>query len=410
MIDIDEVEHLSQEIAELRSQCAQYRQQLELMQHHHHQMSMLLSLVEVMSSELDLKTLLQKMVVSAVELLSARQGAIGLVDEERKAVRHQALYNLPVELLEVDFKEYVGISGQVYALKRPVIVRNYGQSVQIPIDSDQMRQIKAAVSVPIWWQERLIGVFSIGSDDPQRVFEEGDVEVLSIFAKHAAIAIENARLYAEADRLAQLEERNRIARELHDSVTQSLFTMVLMADAVRNFIYTGHPNAGPTSTLLYQAARDTLTEMRALIYELRPAALEGEGLITALRKLANAIQTRHGLPIEVRQQGIRRLGQEHEDALYRIAQEALYNVVKHAQASRAAIELHLADDEARLIVMDDGIGLQSQHLPAGPVEVITGSGLGLATMRERAEQLGGKLLIGPASGQGFQVQARIPLG
>lgn len=405
----DENGRLEQEIAQLRARCEQYEQELAMMRQHHHQMSMLLSLVEVMSSELDLKTLLQKMVVSAVELLSAQQGAIGLVDEERQAVRHQALYNLPVELLDVDFKENVGISGRVYACKRPVIVRNYGQSVQIPIDSDRMRQIRAAVSVPIWWQERLIGVFSIGSNDPRRVFDEADVEVLSLFAKHAAIAIENARLYAEADRLAQLEERNRIARELHDSVTQSLFTTMLMADAVRNFIHTRHPNAGPTSDLLYQATRDTLTEMRALIYELRPAALEGEGLITALRKLANAMQTRHSLPIEVRQQGIRRLGQEQEDALYRIAQEALYNVVKHAQASKAAIELHLTDHEARLVVIDDGIGLQSQHLLTGQLEVINSSGLGFASMRERAEQLGGNLSIGPASGQGLQVQARIPL-
>ena len=407
---LDENERLEHEIAELRVRCDQYEQKLAVIEHHHHQMSMLLSLVEVMSSELDLKMLLQKMAVSAVELLSAKQGAIGLVDEGRQAVRHQALYNLPVELLDIDFKENVGISGQVYALKRPIIARNYGRSVQIPIDSDQMRQIKAAVSVPIWWQERLIGVFSIGSSDPQRVFGKRDVEVLTVFAKHAAVAIENARLYAKADRLAHLEERNRIVRELHDSVTQSLFTVVLMADAVRNFLHTDHEQqVVSTVELLYQIARDTLTEMRALIYELRPAALEGEGLITALRKLADAMQTRHGLPIEVRQQGVRRLTPKQEEGLYRIAQEALYNVVKHAQAKRAAVELHLVDDEVRLIVVDNGVGLQYQSSVLGQVERINRGGLGFTTMRERAEQLGGKLSIGPATGQGLQVQARIPM-
>lgn len=397
------------EIKQLKSECDQYKNKLAEMERDQRQMRMLLSLVEVISSELDLKTLLQKMIVSAVELLGAEQGAIGLVDEQRQAVRHQALYNLPEELFEVEFKENVGISGQVYALKRPVIVQDYGHDVQIPIDSDRMRRIKAAICVPIWWQERLIGVFSIGTNNPERIFAERDVEVLCVFAKHAAVAIENARLYGEADRLAQLEERNRLARELHDSVTQSLFTIVLMADAVRNFVYTGHERAAPTTELLYQAARDTLTEMRALIYELRPAALEGEGLITALRKLASAFQTRHGLPIEVRQYGARPLSQTQEEALFRIAQEALYNVVKHAQASRAAIELHLADDLVRLIVEDNGVGLQGQDAPSDDLRQLGSSGLGFSTMRERAEQLGGQFSLNPTLGRGLQVRVSLPL-
>lgn len=408
-MDSDEIGHLYQENIELRARCEQYQQELAEMQQNHYQMSMLLSLIEVISSELELKTLLQKMIASAVELLNAEHGAIGLVDEERQAVRHQALYNLPVELFEVDFKENVGISGQVYALKHPVIVRDYGQSVQLPISNNHtMRQIKAAVSVPIWWQQRLIGVFSIGAHNPDRIFDERDVEVLCVFAKHAAVAIENARLYADADRLAQLEERNRIARELHDSVTQSLFTIVLMADALRNLIHTGHEQAAPTVELLYQAAHDTLTEMRALIYELRPAALEGEGLITALRKLAGAIQTRHGLPVEVRQFGIQHLNQAQEEALYRIAQEALYNVIKHAQAGRAEVELHMADNEVCLIVRDNGVGLQPQDSRPGQAKHLGSGGLGFSTMRERAEQLGGRFFVNPAPGRGLQVRVHLP--
>lgn len=373
------------------------------------QMNTLLSLVEAMSSELDLKPLLQKMTVSAVELLGAEQGAIGLVDEARRAIRHQALHNLPEALFEIDFAEGVGISGQVYACKRPVIVRDYGHQVQLPLDDERMRRIKAAVSVPIWWQSRLIGVFSIGTCAPDRVFDEHDVEALSLFARHAAIAIANARLYAEAGRVAHLEERNRIARELHDSVTQSLFTIVLMADAVRNFLRTGQEDPAPTAELLYQAARDALTEMRALIYELRPAALEGEGLITALRKLAGAVQTRHRLAVEVRQHGVRRLAPEQEEALFRIAQEALANVVKHAHASRAVVELRLMESEALLTVTDDGIGLRHLVSPASPAKQPASSGLGLISMRERVEQLQGCLTVSPAPNRGTQVQARVPL-
>ena len=352
-------------IDELASQLARRDRQIAGMERSLQQLNTLLSLIEALSSELDLDPLLRKMVVNAVELLGAEQGAIGLVDEERHAVRHKALHNLPQALLRIDFTEGVGISGQVYALRRPVIVNNYGRQVQLPLDDEAMRRIRSAVSVPIWWQGRMIGVFSIGTSSPRRVFDERDVEVLSLFAKHAAIAIENARLYGEAERLAHLNERHAIARELHDSVTQSLFTILLMADAARNYLRTGQEDPSVTVELLYQAARDALTEMRALIYQLRPAPLEGEGLITALRKLADATQARHGLSVEVRQAGLRRLPPEMEDALFRIAQEALHNAVKHAQAKRVVVELRLTEDEAALTVADDGGGFDPACPPRG---------------------------------------------
>ncbi|HBY98493.1 MAG: GAF domain-containing sensor histidine kinase [Ardenticatenaceae bacterium] len=405
----DEGAGLREQIRALTARLDRREHQLATMERDLRQLNTLLSLVEAMSSELDLKPLLQKMTVSAVELLGAQQGAIGLVDEARHAVRHQALYNLPEALFDIDFAEGVGISGQVYAVKCPVIVRDYGGQVQLPLDNDAMRRIKAAVSVPIWWQGRMIGVFSIGTYASDRVFDEHDVEVLALFAKHAAIAIQKARLYAEAGRLAHLEERHRIARELHDSVTQSLFTIVLMADAVRNFLRTGYEDPTTTAELLYQTARDALTEMRALIYELRPAALEGEGLITALRKLAGAVQIRHGLAVEVRQQGLRRLSPEQEEGLFRIAQEALYNVVKHAQASRAVVELRLTENEALLIVTDDGVGFNQMASPPSLSKQTPYSGLGLTSMRERAEQLRGCLNVSPAPNRGTQVRARVPL-
>ncbi|MFQ5344185.1 MAG: GAF domain-containing protein [Anaerolineae bacterium] len=407
--DLADSTRARRQIKELTARLEQRDQELAAMKRDLQRLNTLLSLVEAMSSELDLSPLLQKMVISAVELLGAEQGAIGLVDEERNAIRHRALHNLPEALFDIDFAEGVGISGQAYALKRPVIVRDYGNQVQIPIDDGGMRQIKAALSVPIWWHGRLIGVFSIGTSAGNRVFDGYDVDVLSLFAKHAAIAIEKARLYAEADRLAHLEERNRIARELHDSVTQSLFTIVLMADAVRNFLRTGQEDPAPTAELLYQTARDALTEMRALIYELRPAALEGEGLITALRKLASAVQTRHELPVEVRQQGVRRLSQEQEEALFRIAQEALYNVIKHAQAGRAVIELRLTEKEAQLTVTDDGVGFNPRVPMASLSRQTARTGLGLTTMSERAEQLNGCLNVRSAPDRGTQVRVRVPL-
>jgi signal transduction histidine kinase len=404
-----ENENLHQLVEEHQRKLKRQKQELAKLRRDQRQMSKLLSLLEGLSSELDLTTLLQKIVVSAVELLDADSGAIGLVDEERHAVRHQALHNVPEALLDVDFTEGVGLSGQVFALKRPVIVKDYGSTMEIPIDDPRMRRIKASMGVPIWWQGHMIGVFSISSDQPDHVFGERDLDVLSLFAKHVAIAIENARLYAEAERLAHLDERNRIARELHDSVSQSLFTLVLMADALRGFLRTGHQEADSTAETLYQTARDTLAEMRALIYELRPAALEDEGLVTALRKLADTLKTRHGLSIVVHRNGIQHLTQRQETALFRIAQEALYNAVKHAQASQVTVELHLGTEEICLTITDNGVGLQSQHSTVVPPEGVGRSGIGFITMRERANQLGGHLIVSPAPDCGLQVQARIPL-
>ncbi|HJO32617.1 MAG TPA: GAF domain-containing sensor histidine kinase [Anaerolineales bacterium] len=383
-------------------------EELAVLRRDNRRLTTLLHLVEAMSAELDLTTLLEKMVVSAVDLLHAKQGAIGLVDEERSAIRHRALHNLPEALLDIDFAEGVGISGQVYALKRPVIVDNYGEQVNLPVDDSDMRQIRAAVSVPIWWQDRLNGVFSIGTDDPTRAFGAQDVAALELFAKHAAIAIENARLYEHAERLAQIDERNRLARELHDSVTQSLFTIVLMTDAIRNYLQGGE-DAAPTAELLYQTARDTLTEMRALIYELRPAALEGEGLITALRKLGQAIQTRHQLEVKVRQYGIQRLTQEQEEALFRVAQEALHNVVKHARARRAEIELHLSAKEIRLVVKDNGIGMEPRPTHRSRKRQTRSGGMGFSIMRERLAGLGGDFRVRADASIGLQIDACVPL-
>jgi len=393
----------------LASQLAQRDQQIADLQRNLQQLITLLSLTESLSRELDLDALLRKMVVNAVELLDAEQGAIGLVDEERHAIRHKALYNLPEALLHIDFAEGVGLSGQVYAARHPVILSDYGSQVHIPLDDEAGRRIRSAVSVPIWWQGRLIGVFSIGTSSPRRVFDERDAELLSLFAKHAAIAIENARLYGEAERLAHLNERHAIARELHDSVTQSLFTIMLLADAARNYLRSGQEDPGVTIDLLYQAARDALSEMRALIYQLRPAPLEGEGLITAMRKLAEATQVRHGLSVEVRQSGVRHLPPQVEDALFRIAQEAMHNAVKHAQARRIAVELRLTDVDVTLTVADDGYGFDVAGTPSSPQPSVSRAGLGLISMRERAEQLGGSLLVNSVPNSGTQIEAWLPL-
>jgi signal transduction histidine kinase len=152
----------------------------------------------------------------------------------------------------------------------------------------------------------------------------------------------------------------------------------------------------------HELAQGSLAEMRALIFELRPQALEIEGLVSALQKHSDAVRARSGLTVHLEVQGDRRLPIEHEEALYQIAREALHNVVKHAQAGEAWVRLDLSGEEIVLSIEDNGHGFDPDRLAEGG-----GSHIGTSTMRERAQAIGGTLKIVSAPGHGTMVQARV---
>ncbi len=230
-------------------------------------------------------------------------------------------------------------------------------------------------------------------------------------ASQAAIAIENGRLLVQAHEKAALEERQRLARELHDSVTQSLFSINLIARSVEVMLQregTHSPETLEKMSDLRQLTQGALAEMRALIFELRPGALEEEGLLQAIRKHAAAVQGREQLQVEVIavESQIPRLKPSAEEALYRIAQESLHNIVKHAKATRVEVCLVVVKDESDggslvLRVADDGIGFNTGEVPSGH--------MGLGTMSQRASALGGTCTIESTPGKGTVVVARIPL-
>jgi signal transduction histidine kinase len=205
----------------------------------------------------------------------------------------------------------------------------------------------------------------------------------------------------EAERAVQ-EERQRLSRELHDSVSQALYSIALGVKTAR--VQVDRDPAGVAESLdfiLGQAERG-LAEMRALIFELRPEALEQEGLAVALRKQADAIQTRHRIQVETT------LGDEPEvplpvkEALYRIAQEALHNTVKHAGAQNVQVSLACLNGGIALEIRDDGKGFD----PSGSFP----GHLGLHSMRERATGLGGTLAVESAAGRGTLIRVQIPIG
>jgi signal transduction histidine kinase len=206
-------------------------------------------------------------------------------------------------------------------------------------------------------------------------------------------------LRRQAGELAAGEERAHLARELHDSVTQALFSMTLVSRSVEMLLDRDTDAARAQLGQLRELQREALAEMRALIFELRPGNLEQDGLVRALKTHAAALQGRLGLPIVVESDLPERLPLPAEEVLYRIAQEALHNVVKHASAHQVRVDVRRNADHVRLRVTDDGKGFDPDAVPDGH--------LGLAGMRARAERVGAQFTCTSRVGEGATVEVAV---
>ena len=209
-------------------------------------------------------------------------------------------------------------------------------------------------------------------------------------------------LYEQAQELAALQERQRLARELHDSVSQALYGIGLGAQTAHEALESN--DAGQATASLEYVINLTeagLTEMRALIFELRPESLETEGLVAALTKQVTVLRTRHNLTIEADLSEEPALSLERKEGLYRIAQEATHNIIKHAHASMVMLRLASQTNEILLEVRDNGRGFD-------PTGTFPGH-LGLLSIRERVARIGGILTIESASGQGTYIRVQVPL-
>jgi signal transduction histidine kinase len=248
---------------------------------------------------------------------------------------------------------------------------------------------------------KVIGILNI-LNKPSVITRE-DMRIIDLFADQAAIIIEHIRLQYQAEQLAVLEERQRLARELHDSVTQALYSVTLYADAAR-MAFSAQKWESLESNLqeVRNMSREAMYDMRLLVFELRPFMLETEGLVSALRARLAAVEGRSGLKTEVLVENERRLPIKMEEQLYRIAQEALNNVVKHAGATQVQVQLTYDESTVSMEMSDDGKGF-------APEEVSQSGGFGLQGIHERVQQLGGALNIQSTPRRGTRLRVRIPL-
>jgi len=265
-----------------------------------------------------------------------------------------------------------------------------------------MTETRSELCVPIVTGGHVRAVLNLES---RRVgaFTDEDVGVLETAADVLASATENARLYQRAQEAAVLEERGRLARDLHDSISQQLFSMTLTAQAARAQIAKNPDRSAAQLERLQETAAAALAEMRALIFQLRPPGLSEQGLVVALQQHVTALGRREGLTVELNVTGDERYARGAEQAIYRIVQESLNNIVKHAGACDVTITIDLQPEQLCLRVADDGKGFDPSS-----ENYLSNRHLGLTSMRERAAELGGALELRSRPGEGTEVIVVVP--
>jgi signal transduction histidine kinase len=291
-----------------------------------------------------------------------------------------------------------GITGWVTASGKPLIVPDVTREPRyIPI---QGCRTQSELTVPIKVKDQIIGVLDVESNHLND-FDETDLEAMTLLANQAGIAIENARLYKQARQLAILEERQRLGRELHDSVTQSLYGINLYSQAAADHLAVkNYDQVDKHLREIKETSQESLAEMRLLIYQLRQPMLEKEGLLTALQGRLSAVEGRAGLKTNLKAELIARLPFEVEEGLYHIAQEALNNILKHAHAKSVTVLLHQHGQVATLEIIDDGIGFDVAHARQE-------GKMGLSDMEDHATEIGGTLTIDSKPGQGTRIKVDV---
>jgi signal transduction histidine kinase len=258
---------------------------------------------------------------------------------------------------------------------------------------------EAAAWLPLYYHDHPVGLVTAHYRSADEITPE-ELSFLQAISDQAAIAVETARLFGEASGKAALVERQRLARELHDSVSQALYGIALGARTARTQIERAPEKAIEPLDYVLSLAEAGLAEMRSLIFELRPESLEAEGLCVALGKQIEAIRARHQIEVTAEIGSEPQIPLETKETLYRIAQESLHNVVKHARATQVSLVLEVADGSVSLAVTDNGHGFD----PGGDFP----GHLGLKSMRERAARAGGTLTVQSSTG-GTSLTATLPL-
>lgn len=358
--------------------------------------------------ELDQEIVLQRVVDRARELVGAKYGALTLLREDGTIEAFLTSGISDEERARIGpLPTGHGLLGIVLTEGEPLRMadlRQHERSVGFPPNHPVM---KSLLAVPVVTQDRVVGTLYVTEKQGAPAFDAADEETLQRFATQAALAIENTRLHRQLQALAITEERERIAREMHDSLAQVLGYVNTKAQAAQVLVRNGeNERAAAQIGQLAEAARAAYADVREGILGLRTSRPGQRGLLAALADYLKLWQEQSGVNVElVVPDGFQpRLSPGGEVQLLRIVQEALANVRKHAAAEHARVRLHASGDWLVVTIEDDGVGFPATAPPRAG-----GPRFGLSTMRERAEAVGGSLNIDSTSGEGTRVTVRVPM-
>ncbi|MEV5318973.1 GAF domain-containing sensor histidine kinase [Streptomyces sp. NPDC052687] len=363
-----------------------------------------------MSRHLEVRDVLKTIVASARELLDAQYAALGVPDD------HGGFSQFVVDGVSDRQWKAIGPLPRQHGIlasmlhearvERLADVRKDPRFEGWPSAHPELADF---LGLPIRDGDEIIGaLFLANKNCPRRDggcgFTEDDEELLAILAQHAAIALTNARLYERSRELTIAEERSRLAHELHDAVSQKLFSLRLTAQAAAALVDRDPARAKGELQQVAALAAEAADELRAAVVELRPAALDEDGLVATLRTQIQVLDRAHTARVTFDSRGVRALPAAQEEALLRVAQEALHNALRHSGADRVDVSLTRHGSGAVLRVTDDGSGFDPRGVRRA------GRHLGLVSMRDRASGVGGRLTVESAPGKGTTIEMEVPGG
>ncbi|MEL6406243.1 MAG: PAS domain S-box protein [Chloroflexota bacterium] len=380
---------------------SEQRERLRMEQQHRLTAEALLDTSIALNSTLDFDAVIARILENIGTVIPHQSANVMLIDDnDNTQVKAHKGYD-DTSLPSADFSFDVHTTktfARMLATQQPIIIHNIADN-PLWVSQGKIEQSGSYLGTPIVDGDNVIGFINIENAEPNQ-FTQAHIEYIKLFAELSSIAITNAQQYDQASHIASLEERQRLARELHDAVSQTLFSASVIADAL-----TRETNNALKMHLgleqLAQLNRSALAEMRSLLVELRPQAIINTPLSNLIENLCDSLRGRSELTITLEMNDFNViLDPKIQLNLYRIVQEILNNIDKHAQAHTVNIELRARNSQIEIIVADDGIGYDADAIPAGHH--------GVSILRERAERIGADLVIDTELGEGTYIHLTLP--
>jgi signal transduction histidine kinase len=380
----------------------------------------LLEVVQAVNSTLQLPSVLNLILDQAVEVMQAEAGSIMILEESSGELQVRAARGArAAEVSGRSVKLGEGIAGWVALYGQPLLLVDGVPDTRFHTICKR-DDVRDALCVPLQAEGTVEGVLSLNNRQGPGPFNEEDLRLLTALGNHVTLAIRNASLYEQTTRQrrtmerllsklvwAQEEERKKVSLEIHDGPAQTLYAALFRLQTYQALLGSDPEHAAQELDGAVGSIRDTLQEIRRLIFDLRPMSLDEIGLVPALRQYAEKLSSRHAIRIEVKTRGPeRRFAVSLETALYRIVQEALTNTWKHARATKASVTVTFDARRCNIQIADDGVGFDLAAVGANG----QGEHLGIVGIRERAEMIGGSLRIASAPGAGTTVIVSVPVG